>query len=555
MKKHELASGRLLYVLALLALTLIGHPAAFGQEVEMAILPIRGVIATSNGTADEDAGPENTVNGSGLSASNKHSASSVDMWLGVPGDDPMYIQFEFDNVYELQEMWVWNHNTDSLGMALGLGVRDMTVEYSQNGTDWTVLGDVHCPEAPGRDDYVTNTIVSLEGVSAQYVRLTILDNWGTWLPFSGLSEVRLLALQETQYPISNPIATSNTISRTREGPENTVNRSGLGANDGHSDANTDMWLVELFELDESDDDPVTIQYEFDDIYELDEIWVWNCNVSRNFGVKDITIEYSENGADWTVWGNVQFARASGERDYAPNTFIDLAGVSAQYIRFTILSTWGTAGVTGLSEVRFFTNQAPPPYALLLDDFETYGYGDTPEEPILYEVWADGWANGTGARVGHLVGPFVEQQIVNSGAQSMPLFYNNAQQPFYSEAYRYLEAELQDWHIDGADALKLHFHGSPSKNHKTETDRLYVALEDNLGQVVVAHHPAPQALLNDGWQEWTIGFEEFGNVDLSGVVRLSVGIGNPDNPQLGGNSVVYIDDIGLCVRPEPTDAEQ
>lgn len=150
---------------------------------------VENIVATSNTTSDEDQGPENTVNGSGLDEADQHSTVTGDMWIGTPveGETP-YLQFAFDDVYKLHEMLVWNYNME-FEMALGLGVKDATVEYSENGTDWTVLGDVVLNQGPGTATYAANTTVPLEGVAAQYVRLTINSSY-TSTTMHGLSEVR-----------------------------------------------------------------------------------------------------------------------------------------------------------------------------------------------------------------------------------------------------------------------------------------------------------------------------------------------------------------------------
>jgi F5/8 type C domain-containing protein len=152
---------------------------------------IEGVVASSNLTADIGAGLENTVNGSGLNANDEHSVTSTDMWLGSPsGDDPMVIQYEFDGVYKLYEMLVWNYNVQ-FELLLGFGVKDVTVEYSENGADWTALGDVELTQAIAKATYTPNTTISFDGAAAKYVRLTINSGWGS-LPQYGLSEVRFL---------------------------------------------------------------------------------------------------------------------------------------------------------------------------------------------------------------------------------------------------------------------------------------------------------------------------------------------------------------------------
>ncbi|MDI6451011.1 discoidin domain-containing protein [Anaerobaca lacustris] len=153
--------------------------------------PVANILATSNVASDDGAGPQNTVNGSGLNAADQHSTTSTDMWLARPAaGEPVWIQYEFDGVYKLHEMLVWNYNVQ-FELILGFGVKDVTVEYSENGTDWTVLGDVQLNQATARDTYAANTTVDLQGVAARFVRLHVNSGWGM-MPQYGLSEVRFL---------------------------------------------------------------------------------------------------------------------------------------------------------------------------------------------------------------------------------------------------------------------------------------------------------------------------------------------------------------------------
>jgi len=155
--------------------------------------PIANILASSNASSDPGAGPENTINGSGLNALDQHSIEATDMWLGVPaGVDPIYLQYEFDGVYQLHEMLVWNYNVQ-FELVLGFGLKDVTVEYSENGTDWTVLGDVEFAQATATPDYAANTVVAFNDVAAKYVRLTVNSGYG-FLPQYGLSEVRFMSI-------------------------------------------------------------------------------------------------------------------------------------------------------------------------------------------------------------------------------------------------------------------------------------------------------------------------------------------------------------------------
>ncbi|UCC97970.1 MAG: discoidin domain-containing protein [Phycisphaerales bacterium] len=152
------------------------------------------IAATASSTGQADFGPENTINGSGLDADDLHSTGATDMWLS--GNEPLgaWIQYEFDNVYKLHEMWVWNSN-QVLEAFFGFGMKDVTVEYSTNGTEWTALGGVpEFAQASGAAGYAHNTSVDFGGAVAKYVRLTTTSNWGGVLPQYGLSEVRFFSI-------------------------------------------------------------------------------------------------------------------------------------------------------------------------------------------------------------------------------------------------------------------------------------------------------------------------------------------------------------------------
>ena len=80
-----------------------------------------------------------------------------------------------------------------------------------------------------------------------------------------------------------------------QGPEKTIDRSGLDANDLHSTVLTDMWLSDAGK-------PVWIEYAFDKIYKIRQMLVWNYNGEEfltALGLKDVTIEYSTDGVAWT----------------------------------------------------------------------------------------------------------------------------------------------------------------------------------------------------------------------------------------------------------------
>ncbi|UCC99933.1 MAG: discoidin domain-containing protein, partial [Phycisphaerales bacterium] len=427
-------------------------------------------------------------------------------------------------------------------------------------------------------------------------------------------------------------ATASSSYTADEGPEKTVDGSGLDADDLHSIEPIDMWISDVAAAEE----PTWIQYEFDRPYSLDQMFVWNHNTMVEhlvgFGIKEATIEYSLDGAVWmSLDGTHEFARASGNADHASNTTIDFGGAVAKFVTITAGSNWGgLISQYGLSEVRFMylpmrahgpdpaadatdvdpqailswsaggraalhdvyvsaneqsvidgtatvttvpeaahgplsldlgktyywrvdeVNDAEAPAVWqgdiwsfstakhrVVDDFESY---TDDEGNRIYEIWLDGFTNGTGSITGHTNAPFAEQTIVYSGRQSLPLQYNNVDSPFYSETER-TWATAQDWTAHGADTLTLYVRSDPNSAPAS----LYVAVQDSDGIVKVVTHPDGEAAVGiDRWQEWSIPLSALSDagVNVTQVKTLYIGIGNRDNPVAGGVGRIYIDSITL-----------
>jgi len=158
-------------------------------------------------------------------------------------------------------------------------------------------------------------------------------------------------VEPLSYPVTPIAATASSFQQSYV-PQNTINGSGLNAADEHSLLLADMWMSGPV-------GPHWIQYEFDKTYTLDKMWVWNANqiveAFVGFGAKDVTVEYSVDGATWTTLEGVpEFARATGTTTYTANTTVAFGSVMAKFVKLTINSNWGgVAPQTSLSEVRFF----------------------------------------------------------------------------------------------------------------------------------------------------------------------------------------------------------
>ena len=155
--------------------------------VEPYAYAIQPVAATAS-SAQAGMGPGKTIDGSGLTG-DLHGTVETTMWLSA-GVQPNWIQYEFDKVYQLYNLKVWNSN-QVIEPFLGFGAKTVTFETSTDGVTWTPVPDVsEFAQGPGTDNYAANTTVPLGGVMAKYVKLTITANWGGLTPQAGLSEVR-----------------------------------------------------------------------------------------------------------------------------------------------------------------------------------------------------------------------------------------------------------------------------------------------------------------------------------------------------------------------------
>ncbi|UCE49444.1 MAG: carbohydrate binding domain-containing protein [Phycisphaerales bacterium] len=355
--------------------------------VEEFAYPVTRVTATASSENAADMGAGKTVDGSGLDG-DLHSQEPEDMWLSSPtGDQPTWIQFEFDQAYELYEMWVWNQN-QVVEPLIGFGAKDVTIEHSVDGANWTTLGDVEIARAPGVADNPPDSKIDLSGVYAQHVRLTINSNWTGILQQFGLSEVRFFFVP-VKASDPAPVVGGSEVPLDvtldwRGGREAVTHEVYLSKDEGEVIDGTAL----VGAVSETRFQPDTLEY--------GQIYYWKVN------------EVNNNAAVPVREGDV----------------------------------WEFSTVENL----------------IVDDFEGYTDDDLAGEAI-WQTWIDGFENPqNGSQVGYLVPPYAERTIVNSGRQSMPLFYNNNQGTArYSETERTFD-QTQDWTTGGISQLSVWFRG-------------------------------------------------------------------------------------------------
>jgi len=283
--------------------------------VEPFVYPINGenITATASSTGKEGMGTENTINGSGLDANDLHSTQETAMWLSNDELNGAWIEYELDKAHKLHEMWVWNSN-GVIEPVLGFGLKDVTIEYSTNGTDYTILGTTHeFVRAPGADGYAHNTTVDFGSAPAKYVRLTANSNWGGIMKQYGLSEVRFFHIPvHAKYPSPDSGATDVAIDVT------------LGFRAGREAARHDVYLssdeqalidgtAPVATVTETSYGPLSLDLGTTYYWRIDEVndaetpatWkgdVWDFRTQEYFVVDDFE-DYNDYPPDeiWSTW--------------------------------------------------------------------------------------------------------------------------------------------------------------------------------------------------------------------------------------------------------------
>ncbi|AQQ69712.1 F5/8 type C domain protein [Limihaloglobus sulfuriphilus] len=148
--------------------------------------------------------PDKTVNGLGLDATGllHATATSSNSALVRPGDSdplengnpagatgPVWFMYEFDQAYAITDFWIWNYN----GPYSSRSLRNVSIHYTADGSNWILLGDFELPRAPSSNNTPHDIEIPMN-VTAQAVIITASDTDGNYgdSSFYGLSEVRFI---------------------------------------------------------------------------------------------------------------------------------------------------------------------------------------------------------------------------------------------------------------------------------------------------------------------------------------------------------------------------
>ena len=169
----------------LLALALCGSAradepmAATNTSIGAFITPVDATASSSQSGAGrtprktiDGSGFDETVPGSGLWVHTSNVGDGNNMWNGDPNS---WLQFDLGRGFNVAGFYAWNYN--EAGGWNSRGIKDVEVSASQDGQNFTTVGDFSLEEAPGNDDYRGQAVAFKAPLRARYFKLQIKSNY------------------------------------------------------------------------------------------------------------------------------------------------------------------------------------------------------------------------------------------------------------------------------------------------------------------------------------------------------------------------------------------
>ncbi len=198
--KKRLFSGGILFLIGFI------NP-CYSQLTVYKYINSSSINVTASSTYSTGCPPENLINESGLDGFlHDNDMSAYTMWhseeapeisSAFPGTlwGKVWLSFEFDRIYPVKEIWIWNHNQPEF---TARGLNKIYIQYSDDGRKWDLLkNDEHefwsVPEANAANGLLKSMIIDCKGLMAKYVVMTADKEDGNYgSDIYGLSEVKFI---------------------------------------------------------------------------------------------------------------------------------------------------------------------------------------------------------------------------------------------------------------------------------------------------------------------------------------------------------------------------
>jgi len=438
-----------------------GNIWSFEVEPYSIKLPFEAIAATASTVSNGTTEASNTIDGSGLDQDDRHSNTPEDMWMSVAGDASPWLMYEFDKAQKLDQMLIWNSNHSSESV-IGWGAKDVEIEVSMDGLDWTLMPEPHqLVQGPG---FIRSEaqVIDMGLAQAKYVRLNILNNWGGILTQYAVAEVQFYTLPmqaRTPVPATGSVDVfPDTVGSWRAGREADQHTIYVSTDQTAVADGSAPWA--------SSGTPSADLSSFD--LQLDATYYWRVD------------EVNETMVP-SVWQGDIWSFSTPER-----LIVD--------------------------DFESYGNFSPDrPFQTWLDGI---GYSDDEFFPVAYE------GNGTGSGLGHDIwsvssphfgGQIMEQvSTIPGSSQSMPFYYNNSG-GMASHIDRQW-ATPKHWGGNGIQTMVLHFFGSAGN-----TGQLYVKINNTK----IPYDGDPANLTKLRWTAWPVDLSPHAQ-DASSVNALSIG---------------------------------
>ena len=528
-----------------------GESRIWSFTTEPLAFAVEGVIATSDATSGADVGgPQQTADGSGLNENDAHNTESMDMWLGVPAAGELVsIQYEFPRVYKMHEMLVWNSNTGFEGF-LGYGFKDVTVEISTDGAEWTVLAEVEFAQAPGTPDYAANTAVDMAGVAAKFVKLTANTNWGGLFPDSGLSEVRFM------YIPAQARVTAPADGATGLAPDVELDWYG-----GRGSASSDVYVN-----DELIDTVTESTYALD--LELGAAYTWRIDENDGVDVWEGDV-WSLSTRTSNPVGSLAGQSIDYNNDVEPfvteladvlDPAVDLSAYGAKALQVEYQVSPINVAMAG-SVTSSTTGYGWTPDRVIDGDLSTGSHSADNDPNKWLEIELD-QVYSLAAIVVHNRASCCWERIAGVVAMALDADRNEIYVSDPIAAEDALQGSIHTFTNDGAgfaDVKFIRLEGGTDFLQIMEVQALptgypvpvYVSVEDSAGQAAVVQTEATGA----GSETLSVAIDYLAaaGVDVTSVAEIAVGVGDPVNPEASGAGTLSVGDVIVGV-PGPVFSE-
>lgn len=134
----------------------------------------------------------------------RHNTSYNSGWISCntsPNPNPdhnesHWIMYDFGTIVDIHATHFWNHNDPA---QLDYGMQDVIIDISENGEIWKEAATLSLDAANGSAFYSGQTGPNFNGITARYVLITALNNYGG--SCTALGEVRM-DIQEAALPVT-----------------------------------------------------------------------------------------------------------------------------------------------------------------------------------------------------------------------------------------------------------------------------------------------------------------------------------------------------------------